>query len=290
MNDELKSNAIERDAPAEPFWQSPGFWLICGLLVIAAQGNFIGTWLLWDHWEESLMSSAVGLLAAEICLFGIWVALGSQTLLLRVCLSLGAMFALTCLYLVGVHSFNKSRMPGEVQLIILGIPFVLVGLTCFPLGLIRWRSKCVVSRKVIEQDIETSEFGIRHLLTVTAVAAVLVVLAQNAFPKANFEGGAPWLDFLRFLAIYMLLSCLICLLSLAAIFDGKRRRLNFILLIAAVAIGSVVASLILCSFGPFQNYLGDTIFNSIVYSGSMAIGLVTVLAAFYATGFRFRKT
>ena len=111
-----------------------------------------------------------------------------------------------------------------------------------------------------------------------------------AFPKANFEGGAPWLDFLRFLAIYMLLSCLICLLSLAAIFDGKRRRLNFILLIAAVAIGSVVASLILCSFGPFQNYLGDTIFNSIVYSGSMAIGLVTVLAAFYATGFRFRKT
>ena len=294
MNDELNSNAIERDASTESFWQSPGFWLICGLLVIAAMGNFIGTWLLWDFrygWEDSLMSSAVGLMAAEICLFGIWLALGSQTLLPRVCLSLGAMFALTCLYLVGVHSLDDGTMPGEVQLIILGIPFVLVGLICFPLGLLRWRSKGAVSRKVVDQDVETSQFGIRHLLTLTAVAAVLVVLAQNAFPKANFEGGASRLEILDFLTIYMLLTCLICLLSLAAVFDGNRRKLNFIFLPVVVAIGSVVASLVLSgSSRSFQNNLGDTIFNSIVYSASMAIGLVAVLAAFYAVGFRFRKT
>ena len=125
-------------------------------------GNFIGTWLLWDFrygWEDSLMSSAAGLMAAEICLFGIWLALGSQTLLPRVCLSLGAMFALTCLYLVGVHSLDDGTMPGEVQLIILGIPFVLAALICFPLGLLRWRSKGAVSRKVVDQDVETSQFG-----------------------------------------------------------------------------------------------------------------------------------
>ena len=294
MNDELNSNAIERDASTESFWQSPGFWLICGLLVIAAMGNFIGTWLLWDFrygWEDSLMSSAVGLMAAEICLFGIWLALGSQTLLPRVCLSLGAMFALTCLYLVGVHSLDDGTMPGEVQLTILGIPFVLAGLICFPLGLLRWNSKGAVSRKVVDQDVETSQFGIRHLLTVTAVAAFLVVLAQNAFPKANFEGGASRLEILDFLTIYMLLTCLICLLSLAAVFDGNRRKLNFIFLPVVVAIGSVVASLVLSgSSRSFQNNLGDTIFNSIVYSASMAIGLVAVLAAFYAVGFRFRKT
>ena len=213
------------------------------------------------------MSSAVGLMAAEICLFGIWLALGSQTLLPRVCLSLGAMFALTCLYLVGVHSLDDGTIPGEVQLIILGIPFVLVGLICFPLGLLRWRSKGAVSRKVVDQDVETSQFGIRHLLTLTAVAAVLVVLAQNAFPKANFEGGASRLEILDFLTIYMLLTCLICLLSLTAVFDGNRRKLNFIFLPVVVAIGSVVASLVLsgCSRS-FQNNLGDTIFNSIVYS------------------------
>ena len=294
MNDELNSNAIERDASTESFWQSPGFWLICGLLVIAAMGNFIGTWLLWDFrygWEDSLMSSAVGLMAAEICLFGIWLALGSQTLLPRVCLSLGAMFALTCLYLVGVHSLDDGTMPGEVQLTILGIPFVLAGLICFPLGLLRWNSKGAVSRKVVDQDVETSQFGIRHLLTLTAVAAVLVVLAQNAFPNANFEGGASRLEILDFLTIYMLLTCLICLLSLAAVFDGNRRKLNFIFLPVVVAIGSVVASLVLSgSSRSFQNNLGDTIFNSIVYSASMAIGLVAVLAAFYAVGFRFRKT
>ena len=124
---------------------------------------------------------------------------------------------------------------------------------------------------------------IRHLLTVTAVAAFLVVLAQNAFPKANFEGDAPWLEILGFLTIYMLLTCLICLLSLAAVFDGNRRKLNFIFLPVVVAIGSVVASLVLSgSSHSFQNNLGDTIFNSIVYSASMAIGLVAVLAAFYA--------
>ena len=294
MNDELNSNAIERDASTESFWQSPGFWLICRLLVIAAMGNFIGTWLLWDFrygWEDSLISSAVGLMAAEICLFGIWLALGSQTLLPRVCLSLGAMFALTCLYLVGVHSLDDGTMPGEVQLTILGIPFVLAGLICFPLGLLRWNSKGAVSRKVVDQDVETSQFGIRHLLTLTAVAAVLVVLAQNAFPKANFEGGASRLEILDFLTIYMLLTCLICLLSLAAVFDGNRRKLNFIFLPVGVAIGSVVASLVLSgSIRSFQNNLGDTIFNSIVYSASMAIGLVAVLAAFYAVGFRFRKT
>lgn len=268
--------------------------MISGLLIFAGLANFVGTWFLWDFnhaWQELAICSVLGLLVGEICLIGIWLAFGSQPLMLRFFLSLGALFALTCLLIIGFYCFDEHNMPAEIPLIILGIPFVFIGMMCFPLGLVRWKTKRVISRNVAQQDIEAGQFGIRHLLIVTALTSVLLVLGQNTFPKKEFEGGAPWLEILGFISVYMLLSCLVCLLSLASVFDKGRRWLNMVLLAGACLIGPVVAAVVMWnSFSDFRNSLGESIFNSIAYSASMALGLVAVLTAFYIAGYKFQKS
>ena len=288
-------NAVQPHIQPESVWQSPGFWMISGLLVISALLNFLGTSFFWNlsisSLGEALLCSALGLLVGEICLIGIWLAFGSQTLLLRAGLALGSLFAMTCLYLMGLFFHDNQSLPAEVPLIILGISFALVGVLCIPLGLVRWKAKRVISRRVVEQDIESSQFGIRHLLIVTALTAVLVVLGQNSFPETEFEGDAPWVEISCFFVIYMLLSCLICLLSLATVFDQKRRLLNLFLLAGVVLVGAnIAATIMFLNFSSFRYDLSGNIFNSIAYSGALALGLVAVLAAFFAAGYKFQRS
>lgn len=287
-------NAVEPDAQPDSFWHSPGLWMISGLLVIAALANFVGTWFFFEIGVSDLtllaLCSAFGLLIAEVSLIAIWLAFGSQPLLWRICLSLGSLFTLTCLYVLGLFNLD-GHTPAEIPLVTLGIAFAFVGMMCFPLGLVRWKAKRAISRKVVELDVEASQFGIRHLLTVTAVAAVLIVLGQNTFPQEDFRGGTPWLMITYFIAIYMLLSCLICLLSVATVFDQRRRWLNSVLLVGTVLIGAAIAAFILwSSFSEFSYDLSGNIFNSIAYSASLAITLVTVLTAFLVAGYKFQKS
>ena len=291
MDEGLKKVA-QSDEPSS--WLTIGFGLIAGLFVLIALGNFLGTcWFFkissMGSFFEVMMSSAVALLAAQVFLVAIWLTLGSQRFLLRFCLSLGTLFALICLYVAGV-SYNEDSLPAEIPLIILGIASVGVGITSIPLGLLRWKGRRVISRKIVEYDAEASQFGIRHLLIATAVTAVLIPLAQGAFSNHRFEGGAPWGEILCFLAIYILLSCLLCLLSLAFIFAEHRRLMNFVLLAGVVLLGSPIAICVLAAtFNVFEIGLGDSIFNSIVYSTTLSSALVSILGIFWAFGYRLQR-
>jgi len=290
--DEGLKKVAESDEPSSRL--RIGFGLIVGLFVLIALGNFLGTCWFFEingpgSFFEVMMSFAVALLAAQVFLVAIWLTLGSQRFVLRFWFSLGTLFALICLYVVGV-SYNDNSLPAEIPLIVLGIASVGVVTTSIPLGLLRCKGGRVISRKIVDYDTEPSQFGIRHLLIVTAVTAVLIPLAQSAFSNPRFEGGAPWMEILCFLAVYMLLSCLVCLLSMAFVFAEKRRLMNIALLAVAVLLGSPIAACVMAaSFSGFRIGLSSTIFNSIVYSTALSFALVSVLGIFRAFGYRLQR-
>lgn len=292
----LQSDAQFYDELSDPFWQTLGFWLILSFFVVSALGNFLIPHYCFsssfsDRWNQFVACSAIGFLAVQACLVAIWLTLGSQHVLTRLCLSLGTLLALVCIYVLGLDSATSGSAPVELRLLVVGIAFTFVGLISIPLALIRWRGRRFISRKIASQSV-ASQFGIRHLFTATAITALLMPLAQATFSKGDFQGGGPpWMEIIFFPAIYMLLSCLACLLSLALVFDEERRVLTFPLLAGVILLGSPIVIWVLAvQITPLQRYWGEMTSNSIAYTASLSMGLVTALTIFYLFGYRLQKT
>lgn len=295
MNDrDVQSNAQESGKRGDSVFRSPGFWLIVAFSVASAMGNALGTLFFLEtrlpgEWGDLLVCSAAGFLVAQACLIAVWLTLGRQFLLVRMCLALGTLSALVCAYVLGLQhlELGRSSMPSEIPLIIAGTAFVIVGMISLPLALVRWRVRRFIGREIVCQN-ATAQFEIRHLFAATAGIALLVPLAQRAFSNGDFVGGAPRRDIISFIAIYMFLSCLTCLLSVALVFDEKRRVLNFPLLAAVILLGSPIATRILSAW--FGSNFSRATNNSIVYMTSLSAALLFVLGMFFLFGYRLQKS
>ena len=194
------------------------------------------------------------------------------------------------LYIFGLICLGPSALPAEVPLVLFGIALATVGTVFLPLGVLRWQTQQVISRELGGKKVEASQFGIRHLFIATAVTAVLITLAQVAFSGAEFDAEAPWFEIISFIAIYMLLSCLVCLLSLALVFGEKQRLLNIGMLLSVILIGSLVAiGLLATNFQDFSSDLGEQFATSVFYCVLLSSELVAVLALFKSFGYKLQR-
>ena len=293
----LQSRIRCEDKPAESVWQTPGFWLILAFFFVSVAGNFFGAIYFsqnssFNAWAGFDLCAAIGLLFAQACLIAIWLTLGSQHALVRICLSLGTLLALVCIYVLSLDFADSGRLPAEVSVFIAGIAFTFVGLISIPLALMRWRSRRLISRKVASSDV-ASQFGIRHLFTATAIVAVLTPLVQLTFSNSNESfliGAPPWVEFLCFAAIYVLLSSLACLLSLAWVFDEKRRVIALALLAGVILLAPQIGTWILAvQFPSVQNNSNVFAKYAMAYTASLSMGLVVALTIVYLFGYRLQK-
>ena len=98
------------------------------------------------------------------------------------------------------------------------------------------------------------------------------------------------MEFLCFAAIYMLLSSLACLLSLAWVFDEKRRVIALALLAGVILLAPQIGTWVLAVQLPsVQNNSNVFAKYAIAYTASLSMGLVVVLTIFYLFGYRLQK-
>ena len=170
-------------------------FLLLFLFAIALAGNVLATL----HYLESFRPVpplhffvAVGFLVAQPCLLSTWCALGGQRTPLRILVSMGMLAILT---LVHVKVLDNDGAPLEVALVVCGVALGIAFVLQIPLWIFRAITGQVIDLPSVgEQDLGDSQYGIRHLLIATTLAAVLITVAKANFPEAAISGDVPqWL-------------------------------------------------------------------------------------------------
>ena len=274
------------------FSDLPSVATIAALVAMAAIGNSTATAILWDSGNEPWYSFAWGILIAQPCLLSIWCALVRQNLILRVSISMGILFVLYCSMML---TFQLLDVPGgsiplELILIFLGMIVALTLLIQTPLYIVRRITGYTLfipsNNGAQSNDVQ---FGIKHLLIATTVAALLIVIAQATFSsQVEFQGGAPWAEIIGFIATFSVLVTLTGWLCIGAVFLSQHR----------VAIGALLGFVILA--GPWAVHkiltrvfrgatMSETYFNTLLFLVALVGTIVVVLTLFYAIGYRLSR-
>ena len=284
-------------APKRSFF-SPAV-VIVALVIFAAFGNFVGTLLFW-HFDwmaaplffKTAFFFALGLLIAQPCLLSIWCVLARQAVIVRVPISLGILFVLICDYILTFRFLDSGSIPGEVLIVFLGIPFSIVSAICVPLWLLRWKNGFSLGiGSQSENEIESSQFGIRHLFILTTATAIMIPIAQRTFGGASIDSSnAPWFELVSFIALYMMLAWLISMISIAIVFKRETRFRMVALMVIAVFLCPVfVSALLAFSFSSFRWQFDNAVY-SVAFALALATGICSVLGIFYRLGYRLQRT
>lgn len=257
------------------------------LVCMAAVGNSLVTFILWEEGEEFVICFFCGLLIAQPCLLSIWCAAVKQRLIVRVSLTVGILLTLLMLYLLTLSS-QDQRMPLEVPIVCFGIVAVLSSMIQIPLLVLRGFTSQAISISHVQPPANTDrQFGIKHLMIATAIVALLVVLAQKTLATLGFEGDAPWVEILTFLASLTVFTSAICLLSFGLVFLKRIRIASGVGLAMVVIIGSVAVYWVLTTAGRFDAS-SDVMWNILAYAIGLTGTINAVMVGFYLIGFRMR--
>ena len=277
---------------------SPAF-VIVALVTFAALGNFVGSLLFWQiDWTgtpffvETAMSFALGLLIAQPCLLSIWCVLARQPVVVRVPVSLGILFLLTCFYVLTFRLLDTATMSGELLIVFLAIPFSIFSAICVPLWFLHWKNGLALGLGGQSEDkIESRQFGIRHLFILTTATAIMIPIAQRTFGGAYIgTGNGPWFELVSFIALYMMLAWLISLISIALVFKRETRfQMGAAMAIAVFLCPLFVAVFLAFSFPIIFSWKLDNAVYSVAFALALAIGICSVLGIFYRLGYRLQR-
>ncbi len=271
--------------------------LVCALVVAAAVGNTLFT--MYFHslqpgvntLHEFGLCVAIGALIAQPCLLSIWCFLLDQRIIIRVPVSMGILLGLTCLYISVLRSLeNGNNLPAEAVLFLTSIPFACVLITGIPMLLLRLLGRRVISCEDSDQpNIESTQYGIRHMFFLMFLIAVLLLIAQRTFAGIGFQGSAPLIEIIVFVTLFGLLACLLCILSLALVFHPGSRLWSAALIVVSMLAAPALVIWILFSRTAIPGPIQLSYFvNASGFAASLAITQCATLALFYGLSFRMR--
>ena len=265
---------------------------------IAMLGDVLLTWHYLNNFAPNPAFDyflSLGLLIAQPCLLSIWCALGSQKLIVRIPAAMGMLAVLTIVYLSLLVS---DGAPAEVTFVLAGCAIALTLLIQVPAWIFRASTKLtIVLPTETKSSISSSQYGIKHLMISTAIAAIVVTVAQaNAPHISSDQSGVPWLSLILFLAFFIIVASILSFLILAVVFNQKR-RLIFAILLMVILLAAPLASLeVLRSVinaspmpGPNFQWTATEAFNAFCFFFALAAGIMSVLFIFYGIGFRLLK-
>lgn len=273
------------------------FFLTSFLVCAAAVGNALGAYVVFEYFTyryvnvwSSALSFAIGALVAQPCLLAVWLSLSNQKLVVRSSIAIGLIVMLTLGYLAALVGFQRRGMPGQIPLIIGGLSLTIFVLVSIPLIVFRVKTERSISKgNKDDVDLNSMQFGIRHILIATTVFAVAIPLAQPVFSTLSFDRDTPWFEILTFVGLFALLVWNICLLSVAVVFSNQRVRYLVVLvlttLIAPIFV-SIMLSLIFDSFRPFEL---TSCINSVLFAVSFSGSMIMVLWSYRAIGFQLSQ-
>ena len=282
----------EKNGSATRSDRSKAIVLTISLVVLALAGNSIGTTVFWNPNidAEQLLCFVLGMLIAQPCLVAIWFALGIQKFIVRAPLTVCILLLLVAGYVQTLFLLDGNQgMPMEVPLIALCIALSLFLLIIFPLWIYRIATKHVISQRHLKSRLGEEQFGIKHLLIATTIAAVLVGVGRYAIPDVDFS-GVPIGQIVSFLLPFIATVSLLSYLSCAFVFLGRMR------LLIGITIGSViiVVPVVMFYFQPNWIFSGveftRAAANTFMFLLSLAATMLAVLFGYYSIGFRLKRT
>lgn len=271
--------------------RNPAVGTIVALVLVSAIGNFGGTLLFWElpttDTTAFLLCCSLGLMLAQPCALAVWCAMGSQARIVRIPLTMGILFCLLCQYAATLHALD-TNLPLEVTLIIIVGAFVLTALIQVPLWIFRFKTGFKLSLPGAARDSEEkNQFGIKHLLMTTTIAAVIIAVCQSVLKSGELEGGAPWGQILGYLVTFELFISIITLLSFASVFSRAGGAGIGCLLGLVVGTGPFAVSMIVDSI---TGAGGRLLLNTFGFTIVLTTALTVVLQIFQALGYRLQRS
>ena len=294
-----------RDAVADgsPFQSEPPYvsesladqpsavFATAAFVIVALLGNTMGTVFFWQADEvELILCLAIGAMLAQPCLLAVWIALGYQQVVIRIPSALGILLGLVMSYLQTLHMLDPSDLPLEVTIFFFSVAAAIFVVAQLPFWIFRTASHQVIAR-VDKSENTASQFGIRHLMITMTIAAVIVLIVKNVIPSGDWEGGAPWMQFIRFVTPYFVGICVLALLCTALVFSQGHRRLLALVIGGVVITGSISLYLMPSNGLVGLSGVGMEIFvrNATLFFLGFSATMIGVLSVYYRIGFRLRK-
>lgn len=265
---------------------------IIALVLVSAIGNVVGTFYFWEisyrPFDQFIWCIGLGLMVAQPCALAVWCALGTQKLVVRVPLTMGILFCLVCEYVGTLYALDNS-MPLEITFILIVGTFVLAAFIQVPLWIFRLKTRHEISLMGEERkSAEDSQFGIKHLLITTTIAAVVAAVFQYTFKTGKFDGGAPWAEIIGFLVAFELFISVITLLCVAFVYSRASRTGIGVLLALVVMVGPFgVRSFVNAVTTGFMD--PNMLLNVFGFAISLTTALTVVLFAFHSMGYRMQR-
>lgn len=242
-----------------------------------------------------LAAFALGCLVSQACLLAIWAALGSQSVLQRLPLTLVLLTLLTCAYAVGLQI--GGELPLEVAFITFTAAAALFCSVKLPLLLARWLTGCRIDSfdaQPLKAVDESAQFGVRYLLGCVAGVAVLLVLIRNSLPQSEFSQSirqrVP--EIVAMVCLFVLLSALICLPCVRIVLGRKLVAWPLVRLIAVMLFGpaTIIALMSwLFSRPPPPSEVREILLSFHLFTAGHAGILMLALLAMRACGLRLTR-
>lgn len=268
--------------------------IIVALILASLVGNYLVTAFLYELESGAgtnfLTCLALGILTAQPCLLAIWGGMGVQKFVLRIPLTFGIAIFLTIAY-IGSLTAKDEFIPLEVNLIIIAHSLTLMLLIEVPLWLLRWKTNVSISRQSPrDKPAHDAQFGIKHLMIFTTVAAGVVATTQYAFQKSEFLGDAPWGEIAGFFVTMAVFVALLTLLTVALVFAEGYRKLAATLLGLHCLVGPFVATEIVNKIRsmPTQNWI-EFLVNLFGFTITLVSSLVVIMMVFHSIGFKLNR-
>lgn len=267
------------------------------LFALAAAGNwFLTTYFLDNLGFRTGFFVALGLLVVQPVLLSIWCALGNQNTMLRLLFSIGMLVVLTFVY---TKVLDTDGAPLEVTLVLCGIVLAIAAIVQIPLWIFRTLTGNVLMlppRQLEGQpELSRSQYGIKHLLLITTVVALLTTLLRILAPEKALEGrsnAVPWFELSVFLLTFIVAKSLLAFLTLGAVFNQKRRlRFVFAQFVFLIVMPLVCLEVLRRSnlFGVVSVWEPEPIISVFVFFWSLSAAIIIGLGTFYLIGYRLMK-
>ncbi|MEM9944272.1 MAG: hypothetical protein AAF939_22140 [Planctomycetota bacterium] len=225
--------------------------LTLGLIAGATVGNVVGTLIACQVSYDSqtyLYPILYGLLGAQPCLIAIWLALGNQPLICRICSCFGTVFLLTVAY-GGALNYGTGRgMPLEIPFILGGTALIVILCVQVPFFIARKLKSTGGMSEASSESEDGTRYGIRHLMILITSIALAIPISQFAFRETKIDGNAPWFSIIIFFSLFVIFACLATLLSVAIVFQPQKRNRILIGLSLLIFIGPPLASAAISRF------------------------------------------
>ena len=267
------------------------------LVSLAIAGNILLTVFFYDgqRFQWPVFFVALGLLVSQPCLLSIWCAMGGERGLWRIPAATGILFVLLAIYIKTMEVLD-THIPLEVIIMISVIALAITVILQIPLWIFRQTTRQVIRLpSEASTNLATNQFGIKHLLVVMTIAAIVVAIARSSFPESNFDGGAPaglWTQLSLLLLFLICVGCLMTFLALAAVFSQTKRRLFRLLLglfLLVCPLASIQFMINYSSLFGTGDFSFTEMINMYLFFWSLAAGIVGIMWIFYLIGYRLER-